>query len=266
MKSLLNLIRQIYTSRHVIWSLAIKTLQSRYAGTTGGLLWSIIHPFMMIAVYWFVFSLGFRVRPMGDVPYIVFFMAGLIPWTFFSETLNANAQAIVANPHLVKKVVFPTEVLPIVNLIVACFTHVIMILVLIALILINHVPVSFFNFQFFYYLFALSVLSIGCGWFVAALNVVAKDTAQILGVVINFWFWWTPIVWSKEIIPAHLQWVIHLNPIFYIVEGYRNTFIYGVPFWSSVSLTLYFWVLCILFFVGGGLIFKRLKTEFADTL
>src|SRR5208283_2612584 len=105
--SFLDLLRTIWGRRSLIMLMAVRTLQTRYAGTLVGLCWSIIHPLALVLVYWIVFSLGFRVKPVGNAPFIAVFLCGFIPWTLLSETLTANANAITGNPHLVKKTVFP---------------------------------------------------------------------------------------------------------------------------------------------------------------
>lgn len=266
MNPLFNFIKKVYTYRSIIRAMAIREMQSRYAGTLAGFVWSVINPLMVILVFWFVFSVGFKVQPVGNVPFIVVFMSGMIPWTMFAETLMANTNAIIANAHLVKKTVFPTEILPIVNLVASSITHVIMLIILALLLLFNKIPFSFYNFQFLYYLAALSVFSIGLGWIFSAVNVFYRDTGQILGVIINMWFWLTPVVWLMDIIPQKYQFIIKLNPMYYIVEGYKESFIYHAPFWQNYKLGIYFWAIAVLLFIVGGLIFRKLKPEFADVL
>ena len=266
MKLFFNFLRRIYIYRSIIMTMAIREIQNRYVGTLAGFVWSVINPLMMIFVFWFVFSVGLKIQPVGNVPFIVVFLCGLIPWTMFSETLMANTNSITGNSHLVKKMVFPTEILPIVNLVASLISHGIMLTILIVLLLFTKIPFSIYNFQFLYYLLALSVFTLGLSWCFSAINVFYRDVGQIISVVINMWFWLTPIVWLIDMVPKEYQYIIKLNPIYYIVEGYRSAFIYHVPFWVNYRWGIYFCSLSLFFLIIGGLIFRKLKPEFADVL
>jgi lipopolysaccharide transport system permease protein/teichoic acid transport system permease protein len=125
---------------------------------------------------------------------------------------------------------------------------------------------SFYFFQFFYYLFCLTVLALGLGWAVSALNVFIRDIGQIVGVILQIGFWATPIFWDIQIMPEDIRFMFKLNPMFYIIQGYRESFIYFSPFWNHPFQTLYFWGVTLFLFVIGALIFQKLKPQFADAL
>jgi lipopolysaccharide transport system permease protein/teichoic acid transport system permease protein len=250
----------------MIWAMSIREIQSRYVGTIGGMLWSILNPLMMILVFWFVFSVGFRVKPAGGIPFIVVYLCGIIPWSMFAEALTTSTSSIKANANLVTKTVFPTEILPIVNIIASLITHLIMLVILIIVMIFNKIPFSFYNFQFIYYLFGLIIFSLGFGWFLSSINVFYKDVGQILGVTLNMWFWLTPIVWLPEMLPVKYQFFLKLNPMFYIVDGYKSSFIYRFPVWHNYKEGIYFWVICFMVFIIGAVTFKKLKSEFAEVL
>ena len=266
MKKLLNFLKKIHRNRRLIIAMAAREIQSRYIGTLGGLAWSIINPLMFILVYWFVFSVGFRVQPAGNVPFIVVFLCGLIPWSMFSEALTTSTGTISANSHLVTKTVFPTEILPIVNIVASLITHTIMLFIFIIVMIFNKIPLSFYNFQFIYYLSGLILFSLGFGWFLSAINVFFKDIGQVVSVVLNIWFWFTPIVWPQEMIPEKFQFIIKLNPMYYIIDGYRASFIYHSPIWHNPRGGVYFWLVSLAVFIIGGLTFRRLKPDFAEVL
>lgn len=246
--------------------MALRDIKTRYVGTVAGFVWSIINPLMIILVYWFVFSVGFKVQLAEGVPFIIVFLCGFIPWVMFTETLTTSVGSINANAHLIKKMVFPTEILPVVSLVAAWMTHIIMLAILALLLLANNIPLSVYNFQFLYYFMGLSVLSLGFGWLFSALNVFFRDVTQIVSVVLNMWFWLTPIVWSSDILPQKYQLIIKLNPIYYIVEGYRSSFVHNVPFWHNYRLGIYFWIVCAIFFIAGAFTFRKLKPDFAEVL
>jgi ABC-type polysaccharide/polyol phosphate export permease len=261
-----NFIKLLYSYRFIIGSMALQEIKRRYAGTLGGFVWAVIHPLMMIIVYWVVFSVGFKVKPMGDVPFIVVFCCGMIPWMTFSESVTMSANSIIAVPHLVSKTVFPVGILPLIQVITGMISHGLMLIILAALLIFNNISLSFWNLQVFYYIFALCLFALGLGWFVAALNVFYRDLAQILTVILNIWFWSLPIVWPPNMVPEKYQFLIKLNPMNYIIEGYRNSFITHTPFWNDAFLGAYFWVVCIVTLLIGAVVFSKLKSEFAEVI
>ena len=269
MRSLLRFIQRAYRNRSVIRALAWREIQVRYVGTFAGLVWSVAHPLIMVLIYWFVFSMGFKVQPSGNVPFIVAFLCGLIPWTTMAETLTASTTAVTGNPHLVKKTVFPTELLPFVHLSASMVSHLIMLAILLVVMAFYGMPFSFYNFQFLYFLAGLSVFCAGLGWIVSALNVFYRDVGQILAVVLNMWFWLTPVVYPEEMfqrLPQYLQFLPMINPMYYIVHGYRMSFYLHTGFWENWGLGIYFWTVSLGLFTLGGWLFRRLKPDFPEVL
>lgn len=249
--------------------MAVREMQTRYAGTLAGLIWSIVHPLMMILTYWLVFSKGLKVAPSNDVPFVAFFLCGFVPWMAFAETTTASMNAIIANPHLVKKIVFPTEILPIVHLVASMISHLIMLVILIIVLAISKISFSVYNIQFLYFILGMSIFCIGMGWIISALNVFYRDVGQIVLVVLNIWFWLTPIVWPPEKLsefPAFVRFCLLANPMYYIVQGYRASFIYHTGFWENWGQGIYFWALSLTVFAFGGLVFRKLKPDFADVI
>ena len=220
----------------------------------------------MIFILWFVFSYGLKVAPKGDVPFAVWLTAGIAIWNTFAEVIGNATSVVVTNTHLVKKVVFPLSILPVVKLVASLLTHAIFIALLIVLIVLNGIPITVYWFQALYYFFAMGVLALGIGWITSSINVFVRDTAQIVSFILQFGFWATPIFWDLEILPKKAQPILQLNPMFYIVHGYRDSFIYAVPFWQHGELTLYYWGLTGIVFVVGAIIFMRLRPHFADVL
>ncbi len=261
-----NLVKKFRVHGHTIRTMAITEIRSRYVDTIGGLIWALVHPLLIILVYWFVFSVGFKVTPPGGVPFILVFLSGFIPWIIVNETLAGSTNIIQANSHLVTKTVFPTEILPVVRLLVSLVTHFVMLLVLLVIMFVSDISFSVYNFQFLYYLFALTVFILGLSWLFSSVNLFFRDTAHILQALLPLWFWLTPIVWFRDMIPQKYQWFLDLNPLVYIVEGYKKSFIYHAPFWEDLHSAAYFWTVGLVAFVCGGLVFRKLKPEFAEVL
>ena len=180
--------------------------------------------------------------------------------------VGGSADVIIGKANLIKKTIFPSQILPVVKLTSSLIAHSIFIVVLLGLILFNRVPLTPYYLQFIYYLFCLSVLGLGLGWAVSALNVFMRDVGQIVGVVLQIGFWATPILWDIRMMPPKIQYIFKLNPMYYIIQGYRDSFIYAVPFWHHPLQTIYFWVTAGFLFLIGAIIFQRLKPQFADVL
>lgn len=259
-------VKLVISQRYLIFSMVKRDLEVQYVGSLLGFIWTIVHPAVMVFIYWVVFSVGFKVQPANGVPFVVWLTAGMAAWQVFSESVVGSAGSVVANAHLIKKTIFPSQVLPVVKILLSVTTHSIFLLVLVGLLLFQKIPPSLYWLQFLYYLFCSCALSLGIGWAVSALNVFIKDIAQIVAVILQLGFWATPIFWDISMMPAGIQRMVALNPMFYVVTGYRQSFLYSSPFWHQPWQALYFWIVTLALFVAGALIFKKLKPHFADVL
>lgn len=261
-----NFIRSILKQKHLIVSLAKRDILSQYAGSLLGFVWAFIHPVVMIFVFWVVFSVGFRAKPMNDVPFVVWLCAGMAGWFLFSEIVASSCQVIVNNAPLIKKTLFPSQILPVVKLASCLVNHAVFLLVLIVLIVLQGMSFSFYYLQFIYYLLCLMSLGLGIGWACAALNVFIRDIGQIVNVILQVGFWATPVLWDINIMPPKVQLIMKLNPMFYVVQGYRESFVSFKPFWLHPVQTIYFWVVTLMVLAIGAIIFKKLKPQFPDAL
>jgi lipopolysaccharide transport system permease protein/teichoic acid transport system permease protein len=217
-------------------------------------------------IFWFIFSVGFKVTGPSEIPFLLYFVTGYAPWLMFSEVLMISTNGARGNLVLIKKTNFPSEVLPFVYMGTASITHAIFLIIILMLMFFYSVPFSFYMVQVFYYYMVLCFFLIGLCWILSAANVFHRDVGQAIGIIINFWFWLTPIVWVKEIIPSNYQWLIFINPMTYIIEGYRKSLLYQESLFLDFPVTIYFLSLSALSFVMGALIYKRLKLEFADAI
>jgi len=265
-RDFLNFLKLLVHQKDLIVSLAKREVATQYTGSLLGFAWTFLHPMMLTFVFWAIFSIGFRVQPEKDVPFVVWLIAGMSAWFVFADIVNGSTGVILSNVHLIKKTLFHAHILPVVKVASCLFTHSVFLLVLVGLIVLQKMPFSLYYFQFLYYLFGLCVLGLGLGWTVSALNVFIRDVGQITRVLLQMGFWSTPILWDLGMMPPGIQTLLKLNPLFYIVQGYRESFIYFRPFWIHPRQTLYFWAFSIGIFVIGALIFKKLKPQFADVL
>ena len=246
--------------------LAKKDLQTRYLGSYLGILWAFVQPAVTILIFWFVFQVGFKSAPVDDFPFILWLLCGMIPWFFFSDSVLGGTNSVLENSYLVKKVVFRVSILPLIRILSSLIVHIFFILVIFLLFLIYGYTPSIYSLQVFYYLFCMLVLILGLSWITSSLVIFLRDLGQIIAIVIQFGFWLTPIFWSFKVMPEKYHFMFKLNPVYYIIEGYRDSFINHAWFLHHYNLTISFWSITLVIFTTGILLFKRLKPHFADVL
>ena len=261
-----NFLKAIFQNRVLLWSLTKNDFKQRYLGNILGIAWAFIQPTVTILIFWFVFQVGFKAQPVDDFPFILWLIAGMFPWFFFAEGLSNGTNSIVVNSFLVKKVVFRVSLLPIVSLMSALVIHAFFILFMFAMFMYYGYSPEMYWLQVPYYVFATTVLLLGVSWLTSSIVVFFKDMGQFVAMIIQFGFWLTPIFWSMKMVPEKYVWLIKLNPVVYIIEGYRNSMIYHQWFWESINMTVYFWLVTVVIFILGGLTFKKLRPHFADVL
>ena len=256
----------IWQKRRLVLLMARREIVSQYVGSGLGSLWMFIQPVVMITVFWFVFSMGFKVKPTNDVPFVVWLTAGLAPWFLFSAIVNGSASVVVNHSHLIKKTIFFSQLLPVVKICSSMVAHSVFLGILFCLIILQGIAVDLWFVQVLYYLFCLVVLSLGISWLISALYVFLRDVGQIVGVMLQVGFWLTPIFWDIEMMPPKIQLLLKINPVYYIIQGYRDSFLAGIPFWHRPVYSLYFWFFAMFLFCLGAFVFNRMKPQFSDVL
>lgn len=257
---------ELYQNRKLIWKLARSDFKTRYAGSYLGIFWAFVQPIVTIIVYWFVFQVGLRSGDVGDTPFVLWLVAGLIPWFFFSEALGGGTGAMLEYNYLVKKVVFKISILPIIKIISALFVHLFFVAFAVLLFACYRSEPDLYTLQVFYYTFCLFVLVLGLCYITCSVVVFFRDLSQIISIILQIGIWATPIMWSLPMLPERYHFIFKLNPLTYIVDGYRMAFIYKAWFWERFYSTAYFWIVTLATFALGAVIFKRLKVHFADML
>ena len=266
-KEFFRFLKHIGENRKLLFTLTYSDFKEQYLGSYLGITWAMLRPALFILVIWFVFSAGFKSKPADDgTPFVLWLLCGMIPWFFFADAVLKGMNAIVSSAYLVRKVAFRVSILPLVKVFSSLVIHLVLILLLIVIFLLNGYYPDIYWLQLPYYILCTIILTLGLGWLTSSLRVFVKDTAEIIGVVIQFGFWLTPIFWSLKSIPEQYQFIVKLNPMYYIVEGFRNTFINKVWFWETPVDTLQFLITTGIILVFGAIVFKRLRPHFGDVL
>ncbi len=259
-------IKDIYEKRQLIWTLAKADFKKRFIGSYMGIFWVFMQPVVSIVIYYFVFQIGFKSNPVEDMPYVLWLMPGIIPWFFFNDALQGGVGTLISYKHLVKKMVFRIDILPVMKVVSSLIIHVIFIFVLLAAFLLFGERPSLWWIQSFYYLFCNIMLVMGLVYLTAAINAFIKDMGQIVNILLQFGFWLAPIMWDISMMPESIHWILRLNPFTYIVDGFRDCFVYHTGFWTKPEWGIYFWVFICIVFVGGIKLFKRMEPQFADVI
>ena len=262
-----HFLRNLVAGRTLLYQLVRRDFEKRFVGSAAGWAWGLIHPLVLLGVWTFVFQVCLKQEPLaGEVTsnYTVFLFCGFLPWLLFQDTVTRCATSIVENSNLITKTVFPSEIIPVSIFLSSLMSHFLALALAMAVVGIYFRELSAMAVLLPIYMFLLGLFAVGIGWIVASLNVYLRDTAQIVIVVVNVWFWLTPIFISEEQIPESVRWMVRLNPLAYLVQAYRERLLsYRLPDLSDLAVLAAYSVTA---FVVGGLFFRHLKRGFADVL
>lgn len=269
-----HIFEEIIENRKLIGSLARNDFKTKFAGSYLGIIWAFVQPVVTVLLYWFVFEVALPQRALGrgslSVPFVLWLIAGLVPWFFFSDCLGSGTAVLNEYNYLVKKVVFNIDILPVVKVVSNIFVHIFFVLFgMVIFACMGFFPNLYFL-QVIYYSFCIAALVLGLTYLTSAVNVFFPDLRQVVNIALQIGIWMTPIMWNiddvAQKIPGPVLTLIRANPLYYVVCGYRDSLTAGIGFWEKPELTIYFWVFTIAVFILGVTVFKRLKVHFADVL
>ncbi len=263
----LRLPLELYRDRAMFVALAKNDFQARFAGSYLGLFWAFVQPLITIGLYWFVFQVGLRSGTVSDHPFILYLMAGLVPWFYFSEALSGATTALPEYSYLVKKLVFNVNFLPAIKVFSAMFVHLFFVLLVFIVSLCYGYMPDLYLLQIFYYIACTAFLALGLSYITSALTVFFRDMAQIVSIVLTVGMWATPILWNADVLESFwLRKLFELNPVYYIVSGFRASFLDKTWFWNEPVWSIYFWCVAIGIYLIGIKLFNKLKVHFSDVL
>jgi lipopolysaccharide transport system permease protein len=262
-----HFLRNLVRGRSLIYQLVRRDFQQRYVGSIAGWLWGLIHPLVLIGIYTLVFVYALRTPvPKGAVTdnYPLFLFAGMLPWLLFSETVQRSTSALVDYSNLIKKTVFPAEIVPLTVFLSTLLSHLLAMALMIVAVGVWLNKFSFAVLTLPLVVLLLGMLSLGLAWITAGLHVYLRDTAQVVAVVLMAWFWMTPIFLFEDYFRGKLRVVLEINPLTYAVRAYRDTLLGSrLPHARDLLILAAF---ALATFLVGGLFFRHTKRGFADVL
>lgn len=258
---------ELWLQRHLLGLMVKRDCLGRYKGSLLGLLWPLINPFGHLLLYTFLFSVVLKVKfgTSGSTSnFALYLMAGLLPWGAFAEALARSSTVILEHPNLVKRVVFPLQILPLVTVLSALVTEAIAFIILLAGVLIyNHgLPMSLVFLPMI--IISQILLTAGISWFVASLSVYIRDIRHLMALGLSAWMYGTPIVYPATALPEQIQFILWLNPMAGIVMDYRRVVLEGLaPDWQHYGV---YTAMAIIVCIIGFNFFEATKKSFADVM
>lgn len=257
----MNIIKNLYKYRELLKTNTKKDVGGKYKNSFLGILWSFINPLLQIAVY----ALVFQVILKSNIEnYAVYLCCALIPWQYFNSVVIRGAGVIIDNGNIIKKVYFPREILPISVVTSEAINFLISTIIIVIFVLVSGLGINI-NWLWYFLIFAIQyIVSIGIALIFSSLTVYFRDLLHLLGVFMQLLFYATPIVYSISDVPASISWLLKLNPMTYLIDGYRSIF-YNATIPNFEGLLIVF-IMGIILCVIGYLLFNKLQKRFAEEL
>lgn len=243
----------------------MRDLKARYRGSVLGFFWSFFNPLLLLAVYTFVFTVVLPGAHDPDLqPYALFFFCGILPWTWFSSSLSEAANVLISGGNLIKKVLFPAEVLPIVSVLANMMHFFLGLLVLAAFLIYFRRPLDPIELLWFPVIVLVQLIfTLGLALLLSALTVHFRDIKDILANLLTLWFFSTPIIYSMKMAPENYRWVLNANPFTHLAISYQEVLFFHGPHghWRWLMALL---AASIGVFLAGYFVFDRLRDSFAE--
>jgi ABC-type polysaccharide/polyol phosphate export permease len=256
-KKMHQLIKEVVQYRELIWALALKDLRVRYKRSVLGFLWALLNPLFMMIILTIVFSTVMRL-PIDH--YAVFLISAYLPWTFFSQALSYSVDSIVGNAELLKKLYIAKSVFPIAAIMANVINFVLSLIPLVIMLLVLRFPIHWTWVYLPITLIPLVAFTLGFGFFCAAANAFFRDVSHIIQIFLSALFYFSPIIYSLDFVPKKYHLVFRLNPLLYILSGFRSAIYDGkLPTMEYIAMSFVCSFLCLMF---GYLLFRHYQDSF----
>ncbi len=262
-----EILSPVWAYRHFILSSIRTEFRSRFIRSKLGGVWMVLHPLAMVLVYALILSqiMSAKLPEVAtQYAYPVYILSGIIGWTFFSELFTRSLTVFIDNGNLLKKMNFPKLALPFITIGTALVNFSLLFITMFVVFgFLGHLPISALHWLPLLVIITLG-LGVGLGLFFGILNVFIRDVGQIINIVLQFWFWLTPIVYMASIVPEKYHWLLMLNPMTGVTMGYHNVLLYNKA--PDLNLLIYPSVFAAVFLVLAVVIFRKANEEMTDVL
>lgn len=264
----MKILEGLIKNRKMIASLAGNDFRTKYAGTQFGIVWAFVQPVITVAIYIFVFQVIAKANPLEDgFPFVLWLIAGMVPWFFFSEAVTNGTGCLIDYSYLVKKVVFHIDVLPIVRVLSAIFVHLFFVVLTMIIFAASGEQPTVYCLQILYYMVCGIVLASAISYITSSVVPFFKDFTQTVNILLMIGMWVCPVMWDyKTVLAERFHWILKLNPVFYIVQGYRDALVAKIWFWERPIGFVVFWIEVFFIWIVGTQMFDKLRVHFSDVL
>ena len=263
----MEFIKSLIKNKKLIWQLGRNDFKNRFASTSLGSIWGFLQPFVFMFTYVIVFQYILNTGSSGEIPYVVWFLPGMAVWQWLNDSIMSATVSIRTYSYLVKKVVFPVDTIPMISIVASSFVGLFLILVAtVVCIIFGYYPNML---QLIYVIIATYAFVIAFTRFTSAVTTIVPDFSNLLGITMQLFFWFTPIIWNLTMLDSHqtILKLIKCTPFTYLVTAFRETFLQGnIISENNFIFTIVFWVITVIMFVWGNSVFRRNKKDFADVL
>lgn len=272
MKQIFQVLKEQVEHFHLIRRLSLFEIKSKNANNFLGSSWEILNPLIQIMVYWFVFSnvraqSGITLSNGTEIPYFYWLLSGFILWMFFQKAMIEGSNSIYTRLRIISKMSFPRSIVPSYVIFSHLYVHIVLVGIAIVLFNIGGFYVNIHYIELLYFIPATVFLVFSLSLITSTISVLVRDTHMLLNAVLRMFIYVSPVLWEIGKIGGILGDIVKLNPLYYLIEGYRAAF-FGTEWYAiaHIEYTLYFWGVSILLFILGASIHNKFKRQLVDFL
>ncbi|MFI3226598.1 MAG: ABC transporter permease [Clostridia bacterium] len=229
--------------------------------------WNLLNPLIQIGTYWFVFGIGIRSgSPVNGHPFLIWMLCGLIPWFFISTCITQGASSIYAKARLMLTLKYPISTMPLSTILVAFYQHIAVLGILVLLLFVHGYFTNLYWINILYYFVYEFAFLVSLAMVTSVLTMIARDFQKLINSLIRLLFYLTPILWTIENLPITVQKIFQLNPVLYIVSGFRDSLLYDISIFEHLDKMVFFWILNLILFAIGCKLQVKFRDKFIDML
>ena len=249
------------------YAMALVMLNKRHSGSALGVIWALVRPLMLVAALWFAVAVGIRgSQQVNGIPYILWLIPSMMSWNLISDAIVIGGAAIRSNGDFVTKMVYPIATLPVSEVLALFFVHLMLMSITIAIFVLSGFGLSVYFLQLPYYMLCTFIFTVLMATMLSALTAISSDILHGVKSAMTFMFWLSPVLWTTDTLSGLPLLFVKANPMAYLLNGYRDSFVTQRWFFQDMGYTLYFWVFMAALALLASFIFSRLESEFADVL
>ena len=257
-------LKDLWNYRELLYFLTWRDVKVRYKQTLLGVIWVVLQPLLTMLIFTLFFGkLAGIEKQTGGIPYPVFVYAGLLPWGFFSNAITNSGNSLVASSHLITKVYFPRLLVPISAVVAGWVDFAVSFAVLVGLMIYYHVAMTWTLLMLPVLVLMITLFVLGVGAWLSALNVKYRDVRFVLPFLIQLWMFLSPVIYPPNFVPQRWRWLLALNPLTGIIQGFRSAFFSNSFDWTALGVSA---VIILVLLVYAAYAFKRMERRFADII